>query len=727
MHRAAAALLAGGVLGVVLLLLALPGAVHGQGEPFTDPRTLVYPPLGPIQVPEPTRLVLPNGMVVYLLADREFPLIDARALIRTGELYEPAGKVGLASITGEVMRSGGSVAVSGDSLDALLEGLGASVEISIGESEGNASVSTLSEDFETGLRILSDLLRQPAFPEEKIELARTKMKTAISARNDEMMGILFREFPKLLYGADHPWARHVEYATVDAITRVDLQAFHARFFHPDRIILTVYGDFDVKKMEALLKRVLGDWPRSTVPMPPDPPAPAPSREALYLANKADATNTGVLLGHAGFRMDDPDYPAMALLNEVLGGGFSGRLVNEIRTRRGLAYSTGSTPGADWHHAGTFMAYAMTQADSSAATAGYIMDELRKVLETPVSDEEITRAREGILNSLVFTLSSKGAVLNRLAQYEYYGYPQDFLQRYQDAIRSLTPDDLRAAALRRIRPEEMVTLFVGPKEKVVPALAVQGRTPRDVDLTIPEPGAGEAEAQGAAFVPGAADFTRGTELLRQASRALLPGGIEAVRDFTWEEKGTINLGPQSFDVGAKTVVVLPDCQWAQQQLPMGSFNMAQCGAENWNKSQRGIRDASDEERATQAKDRERDLLRIVRDPASLRAYALPGETEIGGRPAVVLGVESERIRDWKIYLDRENGQILRQEFRDRPPTGGAPTIIQLEYRDYRDVGGVLRWPFLRQRVVEGKPFLVMETSTAEVNTNPDRAIFQKPAE
>lgn len=705
-----------------------PASAPAEGDPFGDPRQLTYPSLRPIQVPQPTRTVLPNGMVVYLLEDHEFPVVDARALIRTGDLYEPAGKTGLASMTGEVMRSGGSLTMNGDSLDTVLEGLGASVEISIGETEGNASVSTLSEDFETGVRILADLLRHPAFPEEKIELARTRMMTGISARNDEMMGILFREFPKLLYGADHPWARHTEYATVDAITRADLAAFHGRFFHPDRIILTVYGDFQTKKVEALLRRTFGDWPKAAMPMPPDPPAPTPSREALFVANKADATNTGVLLGHAGFRMDDPDYPAMMLLNEVLGGGFSGRLVNEIRSRRGLAYSTGSSPGADWHHAGTFVAFAMTQADSSAATAGYIMDELRKVLDTPVTDEEITRAREGILNSLVFTLSSKGAVLNRLAQYEYYGYPPDFLQRYQDALRTLTPADLREAAQRRIRPAEMVTFLVGPRDKVVPALAALGRTPQEIDLTIPEPvEAGEAGGSESAFVPGAADFARGGELLRRASQATLPAGAAALRDFTWEETGTVYLMERSFDVGAKTVMVAPDCSWTEQQLPFGTSISARCGEANWLKSPRGLRELMDEERTQQSKDRERDLLRILREPSSLRAYALPGEVEIAGRPAFGIGVESELIRDWKLYVDREDGRIVRQEFKDRPPQGGAPVIIQIEYRDYRDVGGILLWPHLMQREVATKPFLRMETTAAAVNTGPDRAIFDRPAE
>jgi len=469
---------------------AFPGGAARADGPWGDPRQIPIPPLREIEVPEPARVVLENGMVVYLLEDHEFPLVDARALIRVGGMLEPMEKVGLARITGEVMRTGGTTAVSGDSLDRLLEGLGASVEIGIGDTQGSAGVSTLTEDAATGIRVLADLLRRPAFPEEKIQLAKTREHTSISARNDELQNILFREFPKLVWGAGHPYARHPEHASIEAIGRDDLVTFHREHFHPDRIILTVYGDFEAASMEALLRQAFGDWPRSNRPLPPEPALPEAGATGIWFAPKADATNSGILIGQLGMRMDDPDYPAMSLLHEVLGGGFSGRLVNEIRTKRGLAYDTGSSPGAGMHHPGILLVYAMTQADSTGATRGYLVEEVRKVLDAPVSAEELARARDAILNSLVFALSSKGAVLNRLADYEYYGYPKDFLQRYQEAVRRLGPAELQAAARRHMRPEDMVTIVVGNAEVARPQLEALG-TVQEIDITIPEGPGGRA--------------------------------------------------------------------------------------------------------------------------------------------------------------------------------------------------------------------------------------------
>ena len=413
------------VAGLLLVAgIVLPSFAAAAEGPFGDPREIPVPELNEIQIPQPERFELANGMVVYLLEDHDFPVVDARAIIRAGAIYEPAEKVGLASITGQVMRTGGSTTIDGDALDEKLESLGASVEIGMGDTDGYASVSTLSADFAEGVRILNDLLRNPAFPEEKLELAKRQARTQIASRNDEATSIAFRELPKLIYGAGHPYGRTTEYATIDAITRDDLVAFHREYIHPNRIILTVYGDFDSGKVKKLLKDVFGSWKATDKPLPPDPPVTQTEIKGVFVADKADMTNSIVVLGHEGMLMSDPDYPAMQVFNEVLAGGFAGRIINEIRTKRGLAYAAGATIGAGMHHPGAMIFYVLTQADSTVTTLGYLGDEIEKALAEPFTEEEIKRAKDSILNSLVFSFSSKGSVLNRMALYERYGYPQD---------------------------------------------------------------------------------------------------------------------------------------------------------------------------------------------------------------------------------------------------------------------------------------------------------------
>lgn len=714
------------VFAALLSLFPAAGRALAADTPWTDPHKLVVPPLNEIQVPKPDRVVLPNGMVVFFLEDHDFPLCDARAMVRVGSIYEPAEKVGLAGITGEVMRTGGSVAVSGDSLDRRLEGLGASVEIGLGDTDGSAGVSTLSENIDEGLRILADLLRRPAFPHEKIDLAKNKEKTSISSRNDEMMDILFREFPKLVYGREHPYARTTEYATIDAISREDLVAFHQTYFYPDRIILTVYGDFQRAKVEKTIRAAFGDWPRSTTPLPPDPPVADRTSAGSYFANKSDATNSGVVIGQVGMRMDNPDYPAMALVNEIVGGGFSSRLMNEIRAKRGLAYATGSAPGAGYHHPGAMLFYAMTQADSSGRTTGYMREEIRKIIEEPVTTEEINRARDGILNSLVFSLSSKRAVLNRLAQYEFYGYPADFLQTYQEAIRKLTPADLLAAAKRNIRPADFVTMVVGNGEKVLPALAPLGE-PKTIDISIPEPAAQTGEA-----LPPAteADWAKGQELLAVARKATFPKNPADLKDLTVSESGTLKMQGQELSLSAKTVRVLATgCTWLEQKLPFGVMAGVTCKESGWqNVPGQGVQDVPPKQLEDKKQEDMRDLLLVLLDPKALKARAIPGGLPLPGaadKKVPAVAVESDIIKDWRIFFDPESGRIAAIQYRGDPPMGGPPTTLADTYGDYRAVGGILSWPHEHAIMVGGDAFLTMKTTEITVNTAPPATLFEKP--
>ena len=359
----------------VSLGVLLPGL--GKAQTLPDPRVMEVPALNEIDVPEPERYTLDNGMVIYLLEDHEFPVVDAQALIRAGSIFEPADKVGLAQITGSVMRTGGTLEIDGDALDQQLESIGASVEVSFGQTSGHATLSALADDFETGLQVLADVLRKPAFPEEKIELAKKQERTAIASRNDDPFGVMQREVPKLIYGADSPYARHTEYETIAAIEREDLVEFHESFIHPDRIILTVSGDFRSADAKKWIQEAFGDWPRSTSPLPPEPPVEMSDLEGGFLIEKKDMTNSFVVVAQEGIRMDDPDYPALQLYHEVLGGGFASRLFNEIRTKRGLAYAAGSNSGAQLHHPGGQFFFAATQADSTVRTLGYVAGEIEK--------------------------------------------------------------------------------------------------------------------------------------------------------------------------------------------------------------------------------------------------------------------------------------------------------------------------------------------------------------
>lgn len=709
-------------VGILTTALPMVAALAALAAPpaaaqFGDPRDVPVPPLGSVEIPDPLRVELDNGMVVLMVVDDDFPVVDAQARIRVGSIHDPADKVGLAAICGEVLRTGGSTSVDGDALDARLESLGASVEISVGANSGTATISTLAEDFRTGIEILADLLRQPAFPEEKIELAKKQERTAIGSRNDEPFGVMAREFPKLLYGADSPYARQTEYATIDAITREDLVAFHRQFFHPDRIILTVYGDFDPREVEAALRASFGDWPPATQPLPPDPPAEFATVAGNFLIDKGDMTNSFVVLGHPGIRMDDPDYPAMQLYHEMLGGGFSSRLFNEIRTKRGLAYASGSSAGAGLAQPGGEMFFAATQSDSTVATLGYIREEIEKSLREPFTPEEIQRAKDGILNSMVFQNSSKGAVLNRLALYEYHGYPRDFLETYQKAIQELDGATILTAAQRNVVPTEMATMVMGNPENFSSDLAALGEV-TEIDISIPEP-SGES-------IPIAtdADFERGMGLVQQMARAHGAENLAKIRDLRIVEKGIFKIQGMELQIGLETDKLFPGCEKSVQKTPMGTFQAAVCGEVAWIVQAQGAQDMPAEVRRDMENGQVRDYASILANHGDMRFQALPTQVEAEGRICDVVFVPSEAVAGWKIYIDATSHELVQMEYRDRSMMTGAPVSAREVFAAYAPLDG-LAWPRERRVYHDGELLAEIAVETIEANTGLTPEAFAKP--
>lgn len=229
---------------LVIFCLLLQVAVGAAADlSLGDPRTMRFPTVE-FNPPDAERIVLDNGMVVYLLEDHELPLVTVNATIRTGSWLDPADKVGLAGMTGAAMRTGGSAKLSPDEVDEELEQLAATISIGFAKESGSASLDVLKKDVKRGLEIFADLLRRPAFEPSRVELAKLQALEGIRRRQDSPGSIVGREFAKLLYGADHPSARETSTRSIQAITREDLITFHRQTVHPNGMILGVTGDFE---------------------------------------------------------------------------------------------------------------------------------------------------------------------------------------------------------------------------------------------------------------------------------------------------------------------------------------------------------------------------------------------------------------------------------------------------------------------------------------------------
>jgi predicted Zn-dependent peptidase len=449
-------------------------------------KELKYPKLHDIEVPKVEQITLSNGMQLFLLEDHELPLISVSARIRVGSIYELADKIGLAAITGTVMRTGGTVSKTGDEIDEQLERIAASVETGIGLNSGYASVSVLKKDIDVGLAILADVLMNPAFREDKIMLAKVLHRSAIARRNDNVGAIAAREFDKLIYGPYSVYARHTEYATIDNISRDDLMAFHEKFFCPNNMMLAVWGDFDTDQMIKKIEKAFEGWEKVDIELPKVPQVRYEYRQTANVIRKDDVNQSNIYLGHIGGLMSDPDYFALILMNRVLGSGFTSRLFKNVRSREGLAYSVFGNYSANYDHPGVFYVGCQTKSESTVYAIRAMAEEVRKMTESEVTDEELALAKDSYLNSFVFNFDTKGEIVARLMTYAYFGYPLDFLQKTRDSVEKVNKADILRVARKHLRPDKMQILAVGRPQDFDEPLSVLGPM-REIDITITPPG------------------------------------------------------------------------------------------------------------------------------------------------------------------------------------------------------------------------------------------------
>jgi predicted Zn-dependent peptidase len=466
------------VFSAIVLVMALCApSVLAQKSPKDK---FEFPPLNPIKMPKIETLELENGLKVFLVEDHDYPTIDIRAVVRIGSVYEPAEKAGLAAMTGTVLRSGGTASNTGDDIDRELESLAATIETYIGQSSGGFVSSMLKEDVDRVLAILTDILVNPVFREDKIELAKIQQRSGISRRNDEVRGIARREFRKLMYGTTSPYARHPEYATIDAIIRDDIVRFYKRGFYPNNTLMTVWGDFATDEMAEKLKNTLGTWPKGAPDIPSPPKVKYEYKYTVNFVNKPDVNQSNIGLGHIGGLMNNPDYPALSVMNNILSWE---RMFKKIRTDEGLAYSIWGTYGASYRHPGVFSCAAQTKSESTVYAIELMLEEVRRITKEEVSDDELARAKDRYLNTYVFNFDSKAKIVNRLMTYVFNDYPMDFMEMIKTGVEKVNKADVLRVAKKYLRPDKVQILVVGNKEAFDKPLSSLGEV-NVIDITIP---------------------------------------------------------------------------------------------------------------------------------------------------------------------------------------------------------------------------------------------------
>jgi len=469
------------------LAIAIAAVAIAAPDTRFDPHHLVAPPLRPLHIPTPDRAVLPNGTVVFLLEDHRLPVVSGTAYFPSSPSLVANEHVGIAELTGDAMRRGGTATHPGDALDDRLAQLGATLSTTLDADLGYAGLRCQSEDVDEVVNLFADLLQHPAFPNRKLELAKLALHQEVASRNDEVLPIAERLAMVAVHGEHSPWARIPEHATVDAVDTAACRDLYSRVFVPERMVLAFYGDFRIADMRRRLTAAFAGWRPSGTPAPRFPAAADSVRPRLLFAQKDDVTQSVLLVTGTGLRVDAPDAAAMDVVEQALGSSSQSRLNRHIRTERGLAYSTGADAGEDYLRPGEFMAWSLTRNDSALTALGLVRDELVAISRAPLDSSEFEAAKQSVESQLVFKFEQRSSVLFRAAYYQVLGYPPDFLAHYQKSLAGVTREAAFTAARERIQPDKMAVVVVGNAKQFERPLKASGLPVTTVDIRIP-PGA-----------------------------------------------------------------------------------------------------------------------------------------------------------------------------------------------------------------------------------------------
>ena len=710
-------------LAMLLIAVASIFASRSQATAQADTwQQIQIPSLPSFKPPQPKRVELKNGMVIFLQEDHELPLIDGTARIRGGSVNEPAGKAGLVDMYGEVWRTGGTKTQTGDQLDDFLEVRAAKVETGGGPDSTTISWSCLKGDLDDVFKAFVDVLQNPEFRADKLDIAQKEEFDGISRRNDDVGEIAHRESVKLGYGPNNPYARVPEYATVASVTRQDLIDWHGKYVHPNNIILGVSGDFDSAAMEARLRAAFDSWPKGpAAPRKIDVKySPAPS--AYYLVSKEDVNQSNIHMVALGTTRDNPDYYAISVFNEAFGGGFSSRLFNDIRTKRGLAYSVGGGVGTNFGHPGILQVTIGTKSQSTIEAIQAATEDIENLSKQPITDDEIQRAKDAILNAFIFRLDSPDKILAERMTYEYYGYPPDWLDKFQEEVKKVAAADVNRVASKYLHRNQMAVLVVGNPKEFEKPLSSLGPV-KNIDITIPPPPAEKGQAQAEEKAQPTASNPEGKALAAKVAGAM--GGLPKLKSI---KAMHVNIAesdsggpPSPVDVW----LAFPDRMHVDVQTPQGNLTIvASPDAAFMAMAGMGSRSMPPAQKTEMLSQLQHDLVYVAQhadDPAF--TFTAAGSEKIGGVDAAVLDIDGA-IPWVRWYIDPKTGYILREKYKGMGQTGAFEGETNLA--DWRAADGITM-PYKHQNQQNGKETSNAEVKKLELNPQVDPKLFAKPAE
>ena len=701
---------------------------------------------------------LANGLQVVVVMHHEQPAVTMRLLVRAGTSSDTREKLGLAHLSASLLDQG-TKTMSAEEMNDAVDFIGGAMGAGAGTDLTFLNMVVMKDSFDAGLKMLSEMARQPAFAPAEIERQRQQMLSGQKVSGEDPGHIANSVFDRLVYGF-HPYGmpENGTPETIAGLTREDLVAFHTRHFMPNNAILAIVGDVTAEEAFAAAKKVFGDWQKRDLPVQTFVGPPDPTRRVIVV-NKRDAVQTEVRVGHIGIPRTHPDYMAVNLAIRILGGEGSNRLHQVLRTERGLTY--GAQANMDTlKESGDFEAETNTRSDATGEVLRLIVDEFWRLQRERVGDRELDGAKAYLTGSFPLTIETPEAIAMQVVNALFYGLPLAELQNFRERVNAVTPDDIQRVAKALLRPDRLSVVLVGNSAAFASQLKGVGFGTfetvelADLDLTSAtfkrtavkavNDGAGwagwtgQAGRAAQAFRPAARYVQAPAPLASRPSDAAAPeetAKAMALLDTVIATKGGLDKLRALKSIVAKQTQVSqrPDGESSVEttnyieypnHVRVETPGQAQAydGVRVWMKDNRGIHDAPEPFVREMAAGLRRDVvaLLLAAKAGTVTVRLLPDVKEADGQVSHALELSATDLNPIVLYVLPATGQIRKRVYAADAP--GRP-IVEETFFDYRDVDGIQFAYRATQKV--GPQSVERRVTDVKINAPLDPGLFKRP--
>jgi zinc protease len=678
-------------------------------------------------LPKAIERQLKNQMKILVVEDHRLPLVHFRFVARSGAASEAADKAGTANLMVQTLRQGAG-SLDAKAISERLDGLGAEWGATATRDYCAITTQVLSQDWLTGLDLLSGIVQDPTFPPAEIERQRQQVLGTIRQSRDQNSTVASEHVAALVYG-EHPYARPIlgDEGSVTAITREDLVKFHQEYFRPNQCVLVVVGDVKLDDVVVAVESEFAAMAPGNTTKRESPALPSPEGNRVRLLDKPGVTQAELRVGFPGVDRRSPDFYSIQVMNYILGGGgFSSRLVENARAKGGLTYSA-STSFDFGYETGAFYASTFTKNASVGQLLDLVLATIGDFRTTGPTAKEVEDARRFLVGALPFAVQTAEGQAAQWAAVDLYGLGADYFERYGERLAAVTPAAAKAAAEKYLRTDRLSIVAVGTADSVKAQLEKFG--PIEV-LDYRSPTGAIPVSKPAETVPAVVlapeAVTKAEAVLARALKA--HGGtarLKGIKDVTSRSTVTLTTPNGTVDGEMNVVIRPPDrTRIEMSMLGQGGIQVLD-GEKGWSSSGGQVQDLGGEQlQAMRTGLRTQVLPFLARLAAGGAQVGWVAEEKVGAETVDVLQVVDGDMQT-RASFGRASGLLLRLEQEESSMFGGGKVPMARLYTDYRLVDGI-QVPFRTERTAHGERLIEDKVSTLAINRGVSDSSFQRPS-